>query len=528
MTLLGTIDVRGGRGGEVSYYKGSYNQSGRIGSFGGHASSGRIRLEGPNLGTTTTQILAGMHLNTIAAGTLNGGTGALGSFPSSTTINIDAITKDANGFMNFTTMNIAAGQTITLTGNAPAKMRFTGGVTISGVLRSNGAVASNGQYQSNGFYVLTAAPGGVGGSVGGIPNTSSSGGLTDGGSGAGTGGGLGGKKSGKYARAYSYWGYEYYFYPGGGGGGSNLLNYPGTPGGRCRYGATYYSTGAGGLQGTGTTTPSALAATGMTGGTGGGAGANGYYYGYSGSWTNTYSYGGGGGGGGGGAIAIETSSAFTLNGKIELKGGDGGYAYTLNGGGGGAGGSGGNVLVRASSITFAAANAGIDTTGGIGRTAYNSINYEMHNWGGNGGRGAARLEVVTAPSDFVNYGGMPGYSTTTGSFSSAFFTSGDKGISTWQTAAGLGPDFNNGAVTKNGNVLVRIEGAHAHPITGMADTSLTFLQDISATPLSGGLGAPDAVDGLKYFRLNILLQPPSVAVPALPEVDSVSFDVTTK
>jgi hypothetical protein len=528
LTLNGRIDVRGGLGGTSLYYSGSsYSSGGKYGVFGGDGSAGRVRLEGPSIGTTTTNFIAGLAQATIASGSLNGGSGVSGAFPgsSTTTINIDTISK-TSGYMNFTTMNIPAGVTVTMTGSTAALMRFTGNVSISGVLQSNGATGVAGTYGSgstSSYPAQTAATAGVGGGAGGITNSSKLTSFPT--SAGGTGGGTGGGKSGSPSKYDPYgWG-GYAYYDGGGGGGSNLKNTPGVDGLRTRYSNGYYvpsGTGNGGAGGTTYTDPETMAIGSLTGGSGGGPGGMGAYntWGSSSSW-NTF-YGGGNGGAGGGAVGIETIGSFTMGaaGKIAVLGGTGGAAYTLTGGGGAGGGSGGNVLVRASSVTYSTGSA-VDTSGGLGMKAYNYAYYDMYNNGGNGGPGAFRVESVTAPTNVLNTGALLGYSTTTGSLTTAVYLTGDTGTTFWVKAAGLAPDYKSGVITSQGNMQINLQGAMLDPITGARSTTLTGTQDIKAVPLT--TGAPfNAIDGYIWNRFQFKLAVPSIAVPQLPEL----YDIT--
>ncbi len=541
LNVRGRIDLRGGLGGDpVGYNGGSYNLNGRYGPFGGHGSAGRVRLEGPNIGTTTTNIIAGLSVATIGAGSLNGGTGARGAFPGSATqtVNIDTITKTVSGgvsYMDFNGMSIPAGVTVTLTGSTPAFIRVTGGVSISGKLQSNGATGSNGQYSSGsiGTYpAQTAAVGGVGGGAGGITNTSSlnsSMPFPTGQAGKGTGGGASGTP-GQYAPYTWSWGYQYSYYSGGGGGGSNLLNRDGEhfpDGGRSRYARGYYlpnNTGLGGAAGTPYTNPDLLATTAaFTGGSGGGPGGlSGYNTWGSGtnSWTNFY--GGGNGGAGGGAISIDTASTFVMGsaGSISVLGGAGGAGYTNVGGGGGGGGSGGNVIIRASSVTFATSGSTIDTSGGLGTKGYNQVTYNNYNNGGHGGRGGVRIESVTAPSSFLNYGSLLGYSTTTASLTTGTYVTGDTGTTVWIKGTSLAPNYVSQVINFQGNIDVTMEGAHLDPITGARSTTLTASRELIANPVTAGVG--DTIDGYIWYRYIFKMKVPTLVVPALPEL----YDIT--
>ncbi|NUN53019.1 MAG: hypothetical protein HUU06_09590, partial [Planctomycetaceae bacterium] len=458
-------------------------------------------------------------------------------FPTSSTVNVDTLPK-VNGVANFSTMSIPAGTTVTLTGNTAAKFRFTGNVSISGVLRSNGGVGQNGQYASSGFAAISGGTAGAGGTVGGVPNNGFTSTLADAPAASGTGGGKGGRvatgNSVKYVYSWGGYGYNYFYGGSGGGGGSNLLHFPGRPGGKLTWAAGYYGTKDGGAAGSGATDPGAMTMSNLTGGFGGGAGANGgyNYWSYSGSmsWNYNYGYGGGAGGGGGGGVGIETAGTFTMgsSSRIEMLGGTGGYGYTSYTGGGGAGGSGGGVLIRANSISYST-GAVIDTTGGLGTKSYNSVNYDYGNNGGNGGLGAIRLESVSAFS-MLNTGGILGYSASasTGSLTTATYKTGDLGVTTWQTAAGLAPDFHTGTLAAQGNLEVNLEGAMADPVTGLQSTTFTGTQNIAATPLTQGLATPNPIDGYKFWRVVFKLKPPVAPLYQLPEVYDASLKIDTK
>jgi hypothetical protein len=540
LTLGGLIDVRGGFGGEpLGYHPYSGGSPTRYGAFGGHGAAGRVRLEAPNIGSTTTNFVAGTAFNTIAAGSLNGGNGALGAFPgsSSTTINIDSLAKDATGAMNFTTMNIPSGVTVTLTGSSAAKMRFSGDVTINGVLSAPGGNGAAGAYSSNGTAAnISAGTAGPGGGIGGLPNPSSTTTFGNGGSGGGSGGGGGGIKANQYSTQV--------YGSSSGGGGSNLLNFAGaavgtTPGGipatynnfsrngnmHAYYNAGYGSVRAFGAMGAGFNEPDAITMANLAGGGGGGAGANAGYY----SGSTAIFYGASSGGGGAGAIGIETAGTFSMGsgGALHLVGGNGGqYAYSYMVGAG-AGGAGGTALVRANSYSLTS-GASIRTWGGIGGHAYSGPTSYNMNTGGVGGLGAARIEGVSLPS-VLNHGGILGYSSTTGSLTTSSFTGGgDTGATNWMTAAGLAPDFHSGTITKQGPADLQVEGAMADPFTGLRSATRVTLQNATTTPLTQGLGTPDPVDGHRNWRVIWKMAPPSVAFPAIPEVYDSSVGVDTK
>jgi hypothetical protein len=552
LTVGGIIDVRGGLGGQAMAYHGGYSNGGsptRHGTFGGHGSAGRVRIEGPNVSTTTTNFVAGTSFSSLSSA-LGGGTGALGAFPGSTSasINIDSISKDGSGVMNFTTMSIPAGVTITLTGTSAAKMRFTGNVSISGTLTAPGGTGAAGQYGSSTASVIAAGAAGPGGSPGGLPNGSSVTNHFSGLDGGGSGGGKGGIKGGGWVSGS----YTYYYGQGSAGGGTNMLNFSGYPVGNVAGGTVnslcnlsgqgtinlYYGAGYGAYRGpfapagTGFNDPELLTMTSLVGGSGGGGGANGGYR-YTGGSTS-YFYGGSSGGGGGGAIAIETSNTITMasTGIISAPGGAGGqYPYSNLGGAGGSG-AGGTILLRANSFSLSN-GASITTYGGVGGLVYSSPTSYDWGAGGAGGIGVARLESTTQPN-VLNTGGILGYSATTGSLTTANYQVGDKGTTIWLTAAGLSPDFSNQVLSTQGNTAVTIEGAMADPVTGLkaattgSQVIFTYAGGPAATALTSGLGTPNAIDGFKYYRFIFNVAAPTPAVPASPAVFDAQVDVTTQ
>ncbi len=228
----------------------------------------------------------------------SGSTGADGAF--SPTANV-TVTLPASGVLNYTTVNIPAGVTVTFTRNAantPVTILASGNVTIAGTISVNGGLAVN----------FTGGPGGPGGFNGGD-------------------GGLGTlDRAGKNGDG-----------PGGGGGGQSPSSASGGQGGIGAYLTTAGSTatapdGAHGLTyGSATLLP-------LLGGSGGGGGAG----------RTTW---GGGGGGGGGAILIASSGtiSFTSAAKILANTGGGTLAGTPNASGGA--GSGGAVRLVATTLT---------------------------------------------------------------------------------------------------------------------------------------------------------------------------------
>lgn len=222
---------------------------------------------------------------------VSGSTGADGAF--SPTANT-TVQLPPSGILNYTTVNIPSGVTVTFTKNAtntPVYMLATGTVTIAGTIKVDGGSVA----YSNPVSTTPGAggSGGFAGGYGGVANT------------------LGGKGMG----------------PGGGSPGPNSTYTLGGGGGFATAGGTYSANyGAGGpAYGNARLVP-------FIGGSGGGGG--------SGS-TSSASYGGGGGGG---AILIASSTTITISGTISANGGD---SYSSTGGGG----SGGAIKLIANGIT---------------------------------------------------------------------------------------------------------------------------------------------------------------------------------
>lgn len=241
----------------------------------------------------------------------SGSTGADGAF--NPTENVE-VQLPADGKLNYTTVNIPAGVTVTFkknVANTPAYLLATGDVTIAGTISVNGTDGS----------AITPGKGGPGGFDGGIGGPSNG----DGGKGLGPGGG-------NPARAYSA------AYAGSGGGG---------------YGASG-ATGCGYNYGTGGSTYGNVRIIPLPGGSGGGGGAG-------------NNYAAGGGGGGGGALLIASSGTITITGAITANGGKGGNSSGMNAGSGG-GGSGGAIKLMADRITGEGSISAVGGSGGT--TAY--------------------------------------------------------------------------------------------------------------------------------------------------------------
>jgi len=208
----------------------------------------------------------------------------LGAFDPATNTQIQL---PPDGILNYTTVNIRSGVTVTFAKNAantPVYILASGDVTIAGTVVVNGE-----NIQTNSPVPGGGAPGGYRGGYGGST-------LTPGGDGLGPGGGHGGSLSCSW----------------GGGGGFGTA------------GRQYCSGTSGPAYGNVSVMP-------LIGGSGGG--------GTAGSGSSP----GKGGGGGGGAILIASSTSISLTGSIQTEGGD---TNTTSGGG-----SGGAVKLMANTIS---------------------------------------------------------------------------------------------------------------------------------------------------------------------------------
>lgn len=235
------------------------------------------------------------------AATFNSGsTGALGNVTVATNTTIPL---PANGMLNYSSLTVNSGATLTFSKNAnntPVYILATGNVTINGSINVS---ASSGSGTNGG----AGGPGGYSGGNGGLPY-----------------------KAGEPGRG-----------PGGGGAGNP--NYGGGSGGFGTAGGNNTAIG-GSTYGSANLLP-------LIGGSGGG-GAGG-----AGALTQ-----GGAGGGGGGAILIAASGTLTVNGSIFANGGDGScYVWLSADGNAGAGGSGGAIRLLATTIS---GNGSINAVGG--------------------------------------------------------------------------------------------------------------------------------------------------------------------
>jgi hypothetical protein len=300
----------------------------------------------------------------------SGSTGADGA------LNLQVNTEIAlpeSGVLNYTSVNIPAGVTVTFkknTANTPVYLLASGNVSIAGTLDLTGKDAKptgtygDGAIGDDGLPGV-GGPGGYDGGRGGREDAAQRADIIRGGTGLGPGGGPGGLEGSNGCTPG-----RYYQYVGTGGGYATgaYSNYVYT---YCS--ASYYiplskAYGSALLQ------P-------LLGGSGGGGGRGGT------------AYPGSGGGGGGGALLIAASGTLTVTGTIDATGGDGGGIAGTGVGGQGAGGSGGAMRLLAASI---AGNGKLYANGGC--INYNNSRRQYcgsdgrNDYGGSDGR--IRLEAT--------------------------------------------------------------------------------------------------------------------------------------
>jgi hypothetical protein len=278
----------------------------------------------------------------------SGSTGADGAF--APLVNTEVVLPPS-GILNYTTVNIPTGVTVTFKKNAtntPVVMLASGNVTITGNIYLIGTdgkavgAAGDGVLGDDGIPGV-GGPGGYDGGRGGIGTLAGGTASVQGGSGSGPGGGIGGRKSADNS----------YFLGGSGGGFATAGGY-GYPGYAWNGNAT-----PGIAYGSSQLLP-------LIGGSGGGGGRGDLYN-------------GGGGGGGGGAILIASSGTVNIAGLIYAYGGLGGAVAGVGGGGSGGGGSGGAIRIVATTITGnGALNAdaragGTNSTSGVSTAGTSSV-----------------------------------------------------------------------------------------------------------------------------------------------------------
>lgn len=305
----------------------------------------------------------------------SGSTGADGAL--NPTVNTE-IVLPPSGILNYTTINIPAGVTVTFkknTANTPVHLLATGDVTIAGTLDLRGGTAKPTGTYGDGLLgddgvPGVGGPGGFDGGRGGRDDAALRAEIIRGGAGLGPGGGPGGIDGNDGCSAIGY-----YKYVGVGGGyaenayQTSSTNNCQTPGSITLIGKTYGS---------------ALLRP-LLGGSGGGGGRG------------SISYPGSGGGGGGGAILIASSGKITLTGTIDTTGGDGGGVLGTGVGGQGAGGSGGGIRVIATSFAGNGrlyANGGCRHESNLPRRGCGNDGWGSK-YGGSPGRIRVEAEAVT-------------------------------------------------------------------------------------------------------------------------------------
>ena len=264
----------------------------------------------------------------------------------------------ADGVLNYTTVTVATGTTLTFaknTTNTPVIILASGDVTIDGTISLDGGhstdvgAAGDGNLGDDGIPGV-GGPGGFDGGRGGIAGDTNT--ERQAGAGLGPGGGQGSDviyvflspdENGCSAPAGAF------------GANASDLN------GHCQTGVNFI---AGDSYGSETLLP-------LIGGSGGGGASGGL------------SFGGSGGGGGGGAILIASSGTVTVSGSIFARGGNSGNTAGAGRGGEGGGGAGGAVRIIATTI---AGNGTISAAGGVDGTGGQTN-------GGDGTVGRIRLEA---------------------------------------------------------------------------------------------------------------------------------------
>lgn len=283
----------------------------------------------------------------------SGSTGADGVF--SPTVNT-VVQLPAAGVLNYTTVNIPAGVTVTFKKNAtntPVVILASGDVAIAGILdvragkSPDTGAAGDGNVGDDGLPGV-GGPGGFDGGRGGLTP------LLMGSSGVGPGAG----NPGAIATAT--------YACGGAGGGYSQA------GAATWCNTTTYTPAPYGAGGTSYGSSMLLP---LVGGSGGGGGAGGS------------TFVGSGGGGGGGAILIASSATVNVTGSILADGGASGASSGAGAGAVGGGGSGGAIRIVASTIS---GNGAISAQGGAVGTSLNS-----YTGGSAGATGRIRLEAST-------------------------------------------------------------------------------------------------------------------------------------
>jgi hypothetical protein len=250
-----------------------------------------------------------------------------------------------SGVFEFTTIDIATGVNVTVTGTNPLVLKATGAANVNGIFLMDGTKGGDNLVSFGGSQGIGGA-GGPGGYNGG--NGAAGGGINifPGQNGFGA---LAGQGGGTEAAAA-------------GGGGAGFANAGGN--------GTDSGVSPGGLGGAGGAQASAagLRLDPFQGGSGGGGGgalqqpSPGNPTPFGGASTAP----GAGGGGGGGAFRLAAGGAINFGGTVSVKGGDGGSGGGSIGGAGAGAGAGGAILIQSVSDVTLAPSATFLATGGKG------------------------------------------------------------------------------------------------------------------------------------------------------------------
>lgn len=343
-----------------------------------NTSSAKLKLA-PRRGASAVFALSLLAAASAQAAFDSGSTGADGTL--NPTVNTE-IVLPASGVLNYTSINIPAGVTVTFKKNAtntPVYLLASGNVTIAGTIDVRGGDAkSTGTYGDGalgddgvpGF----GGPGGFDGGRGGREDAAQRVDIVRGGPGLGPGGGRGGIEGGNGC-ANDGFGYYRYMASGGAYGDSTWGSHVGW---QCdgNYRTNYVP--AAKAYGSALLQP-------LIGGSGGGGGRGGT------------AYPGSGGGGGGGAILVAASGTMAITGTIDSTGGDAGGIAGTGVGGEGAGGSGGAIRLMATSIS---GNGKLYAAGGCWnynntRRQYCGITGPYNARGGAQGRIRLEAEAIT-------------------------------------------------------------------------------------------------------------------------------------
>ncbi len=323
----------------------------------------------------------------------DGSDGAFSNGPTQTGITVSgtsiSINTSVKSTFQFSTFNLSAGYTITVTGNSPLTIRVSGTAAIAGTIRANGnpGTGNNGLPGSQGDG--TTNTNGLGAIAGGA-------GVSGGGN-----GGNGASSTGAPAPVA------------GATAGIAASTRGGTAGANSSGGTNTPTPGTGGCVGTGgdagnnaspacgatnnRATVAGLFESSFVGGAGGAGGGAGDDLGA------ILRVSGGGGGGGGGAVHFISASSIALTGTLESKGGEGGNYHWETAvpvcGSGGGGGSGGEIWIQ--TLHTITGSTTIDVSrgaGGISSGASCAAAFD----GGVGSRGVFRYDA-----DSVPIGGFP-------------------------------------------------------------------------------------------------------------------------